>query len=197
VGGIFIARFILFFRGGKIMSSISGIDSNNLVNALLNSLNNSASSDASQNAESESADTQQRTSDSTIESKISLSDQLKISSLQNQCSFMTSLLNSDNSASSASLNSFWGNAETTNNSQLDQLVNALNLNLSSSGSNDLTTSLLQSLDSSGLSQSNSTSIQTVMENLLKSSGNSGNSSAQEILNKYISSNTASLIKTTV
>jgi len=128
---IFIARFILFFRGGKIMSSISGIDSNNLVNASLNSLKNSVNSDATQ--------------------------------------------------------------------KLAQLFDALNLSSSASGSSDLTTSLLQSLEESGLSQSNSTSIQTAMENLLKSSGNSGNSSAQEILNKYISSmsNTASLIKTMV
>jgi len=188
------------------MSSIYGIDSNNLVNALLNSLKNTASSDAIQNAESASTDPQQTTSDS-ADTSVSLLDQLKASFLQDQYSFISRLFNSNDSASSDSMVSLWGNtggADETNNliadnPQLAQLFDALNLSSSASGSSDLTTSLLQSLEESGLSQSNSTSMQTVMENLLKSSGNSGNSSAQEILNKYISSmsNTASLIKTMV
>jgi trimeric autotransporter adhesin len=200
VTGQFLLPHHSVFRGGKIMSSISGIDSNNLLNALCNSLNKSTSSDTAQSTESESTATQQTTADSTSESKISLSDQLKIASLQNQCSLMASLLNGDDSASSDSLNSFWGADATTNNSQIDQLLSELNSSSSSSSeTNDLITSLVQSLGDSDSAQSNSTSIQTVIENLLKSSGSTDNSSALEALSKYLSSlsDTSSLIKTTV
>jgi hypothetical protein len=190
------------------MSSISGVDSKSLLNVLLNSLSNSKSSDAAQNTESESTDTQQTTSDSATASINSL-DQLKISFLQNQYSFITSLLNSDDSTSADSANSLASvleNAEAgktndiiASNPQLAQLFNALNLSLPSSESNDLTTSLLESLDSSSLSQSDLDSIKTAMENLLKSYGTDINSSAQEILNKYLSSSSdkSSVIKTTV
>jgi endonuclease III len=136
------------------------------------------------------------TSDSTATSTKSLLDQMKSSFLQNQYSFMTSLLYPDNSTSSDSsdsLTSILENVEAdktnnviANNPQLAQLFNALNLSSSSSGSSDLTTSLLQSLDSKGLSESNSASIKTAMENLLKSYGSDINSSTQEILNKYLS-----------
>ena len=179
------------------MSSISGIDSNSLVNALLSYLNKSTNADSSQSKETDATDTEQTTSDSTVTSKLSLSDQLKISSLQNQNSFITSLFNSDNSTASDSQKSFWENDESTNNLQLTQLSSALNSSSSkSSGTNDLITSLIQSLDGSN---SDSASLQTAMETLLKSSGSTGSSSTQETLNKYLSllSNESSLIKTTV
>jgi hypothetical protein len=182
----------LFFGRRKIMSSISGIDSSSLSNALLSYLNKSAKADSSQSTETDANDTQQITSDSAVISKLSLSDQLKISSLQNQCSLITSMLNSDNSTSSESQNSFWENEESTNNSQLAQLLAALNSSSSSSsGTNDLITSLLQSLDGS-----NSDSLQTAVETLLQSSGSDVNS---ETLNQYLSllSGESSLIKTTV
>jgi hypothetical protein len=185
--------FCFLFSGRrKIMSSISSVNSNSILNILLNSLTNSESSDSSQNTESESTDAEQATSESTLTSKLSLSDQLKISSLQNQCSFMTSLWDSNNSTPSESQNSFWENEKSTNNSQLAQLLATLNSSSSSSsGNNDIITSLLQSLDGS-----NSDSLQTMVETLLKSSGSDVNS---ETLNQYLSllSNTSSLIKTTV
>jgi hypothetical protein len=122
-----------------------------------------------------------------------LVDQLKISFLQNQYSFMTSLFSPDDSTSPDSLASVLGNAEANkvnsiaaSNPQLAQLFNASNSSSSSSGSDDLTTSLLQSLGSSSLSQSNLDSIKTAMESLLKSNGSDINSSTQETVNKYIS-----------
>ena len=188
------------------MSSISGINSSSLLNTLFNSLNTSASSSSSQNTESDGTDTQQATSDAPATSINSLVDQLKISFLQNQCSFITALFNSDDSTSSDSLTSLLGNAEAdktnnaiTSNSQLAQLFAALNLSSSSSGSNDPATSILQSLDSSDLSQNNSEAIRTALENLLKYSGSDVNSSAQGILDQYLSlaPDKSSLIKTTV
>jgi hypothetical protein len=182
----------------KIMSSISGVDSNSLLNTLLRSINNSASSTSSQTTESDGTDTQQTTSESAATLTTSLVDQLKNSILQNQYSFMTSLLNSDESASSDSLTSLLQNSESANNSQFVQLSAALNISSSSSGSDDLTTNLLQSLASNSLSQSNIDSIKSAMENLLKSYGSDINSSTKEILNKYISllADTSLLIKTT-
>ncbi|MGV8059212.1 MAG: hypothetical protein AB2L12_14500 [Smithellaceae bacterium] len=181
------------------MSSISGVDSNSLLNTLLSSLKDSASSTSSQTVESDGTGTEQTTSDSAATSTNSLVDQLKISFLQNQYSFMTSLLNSDDSTSSDSLTSLSQNSAAANNSQLVQLMAALNLSSSSSGSDDSATSLLQSLGKSSLSQSDSDVLKAAMENILKSYGNDINSSTQEILNKYISllSDTSSLIKTTV
>lgn len=188
------------------MSSISGVNSSSPLNTLLSSLSNSASSASSKTAESDGADTQQTTSDSAATSTTSSVDQMKISLLQNQYSFMESLFNSDDSTSSDSLTSVLENAAAdkmsnveASNPQLAQLFNTLNLSSSSSASNDPTESLLQSLGSSGLSQSNLDSIKTAMDNLLKSYGSEINSSTQKIMNKYSPSSpdTWSPIKTTV
>jgi acetyl/propionyl-CoA carboxylase alpha subunit len=188
------------------MSLISGIDSNSLLNTLFNSLNNSANSKSSPNTETSVTDTQQTTSDSAAESINSLLDQMKISLMHNQYSFMTSLFSPDDSTPSDSLTSVLENASTdkknnvsASNPQLAQLFNALNLSSSSAASNDPTESLLQSLDGSSLSRNNSDSMQTAMEDLLNSSGNTINSSAQGILDQYHSllPDKSSLIKTIV
>lgn len=184
----------------KIMSLISGVDSSGFLNTLLIPLNNSSSSTSSQTTESDDTDTEQTTSDSTstATSTIPLVDQLTISLLQNQYSFMTSLLDSDDSTSLNSSTPLLENSEDANNSQLDQLLAALDLSSSSSGSNDPTASILQSLESGSLSQSDLDSIKTATENLLKSYGSDINSSTQEILNKYFSllSDTSSPVETT-
>jgi hypothetical protein len=203
---IFIAHNFFFFRGGKIMSPISGIDSSSLLNALSNSLNNSAKPNSPSDTEPAGTDTQQATSASAATSLSSLLEQMELSFLQNQYSFMTSLFSSDDSSSPDSLASVLGNAETDNingieasNPQLTQLFNTLNSSSLSSASNDPTETLLQSFDGSGLSQSNSNSLQTTIEDLLNSSGSTANSSAQGILDQYLSlsPSKSSLIKTTV
>lgn len=188
------------------MSSISGIDSSSLLNTLFNSSNNSASANSSPNTESTGTDTQQATSASAGASLSSLLEQMELSFLQDQYSFMTSLFSSDDSSSPDSLTSILGNAETdkinsmeASNPQLTQLFSTLNSSSSSAASNDPTETLLQSLEGSGSSQGNSDPMQTVMEDLLNYSGNTGNSSAQGILDQYLSSSPAisSSIKTTV
>ena len=118
---------------------------------------------------------------------------------------MTSLFGSEDSTSPDSLASVVGNAETykinsmeASNPQLVQLCNTLNSSSSSSASNDPTGTLLQSLEGTGSSQSSSDPMQTVMEELLNSSGNTANSSAQGILDQYLSlsPSKSSSIKTT-
>lgn len=174
------------------MSTISGVNSSSILNILLNSLTNSEGSDSSQNADAESTDTEQATYETISTSALSLSDQLKISFLQNQCSLMSSLWDSNNSASTESLNSFWETEKSTNSSQLAQLLAALNSSASSSSeNNDPMITILQSLNGS-----NSDSLQTVLETLLQSSGVDVTS---ETLNQYLSSLSegSSFIKTTV
>lgn len=191
------------------MSSISGIDSSSLLYSLFNSLNNPASSNTSPNTETSGTDTQEASAASAATSTNSLLDQMKISSLQNQCSFVASLFSSDDPTSSTSadsLTSVLENAETEkmssafgSNTQLAQLFNALNLSSSSSATNNPLESLLQSLDGSGLSQNNSDAILTALEDLSNSSGNTVNSSAQGLLDQYhsLSAEKSSQIKTIV
>ena len=187
------------------MSLISGIDSSSLVNALSNSLNNAANPKSSSNKESAGTDTQQATAASAAASLSSLLEQMELSFLQDQCSFMTSLFGSEDSTSPDSLASVLGNAETdkissmeASNPQLAQLFNTLNSSSLSAAANDPTETLLQSLEGSGSSQSNSDPMQTAMEELLNSSGNTINSSAQGILDQYLSlsPSKSSSIKTT-
>lgn len=113
------------------MSSISGINSNSLLNTLISSLTDSANSDSSSSTESEVTDTQQTISDSTTTSITTLIDQMKIISLQNQYSFITSLFNSDDSFSSDSLTSLMENKNTASNTQISQSLTALNSSSSS------------------------------------------------------------------
>jgi hypothetical protein len=197
--------YISFLEGRKIMSSISGINSSSLLNILSNSLNASASSNAEQNTMSDSTDTQ-ATSDAADASISSLVDQLKISFLQNQYSFLAALSDPDDSTSSDSLTSLLENAETdktnnvmTSNLQLAQLLAMLNSSSASSESDDPAISILQSPDSSDLSQNNSDALRTALESLLKFSGNDVNSSTRGMLDQYLSraANNSSQIKTTV
>jgi hypothetical protein len=194
------------------MSSISGIDSNSSLNTLLSYLNKTANSSSSSETDSSGTAASQTTPDSTTVSINSLLEQMKISLLQNQSSFMTSLFSIDDASSSDSsgsldpLSSILGKAETdkinnaeATDTQLAQLINVLNSSSSSSASDDTIENLLQSLGGSDTSQSNSELIQTVLAYLLKSTGSASNSSAQGILDQYLSpsADKSSLIKTVV
>ncbi len=176
------------------MSSISGVDTKSLLNTIL-SLNKAEDVNSSSNDSSENEEVQSTNSGLTL----SLPDQLKILFLQSQCSFITSIFDSDISSSPDSLTSFFGDEESTNILGISQLI-AGSLNSSSTSStSEYITNLLQSVNSSTSTQNDLDAVQTTIASLLKSSVNSGGSSAQEILEKYLSSSTngSALIKTAV
>ncbi|MEN6620079.1 MAG: hypothetical protein ABFD50_00805 [Smithella sp.] len=177
--------------------SISGIDTKNILNTLL-FLNKSEDSNPSSNetTENEEAESANQDTNTQMASTLSLPDQLKILFLQSQCSYITSLLDSDDSSSSNALISASGNEESmVGYSGLSQLIATSNSSSADSSiSNDFITNILQSLNSSSSSQNNSNAIQTAVEKLIENSGIEGNLSAQKILENFSSSNGASLIK---